>query len=152
VVASQRGNSFGPFHSLKAIVAPIGHKSVYSPYERPPFPIIIDTPTVSDLVSSWRFSDFVMGGTIYGTGILWGYVASRPFTSLSQRLIAYHSVSHIFFALAVVTMVSVPYRRLTGYWDNGLRWRRPADKLRKYDNTSEFEKASIWGRLRPSEK
>jgi hypothetical protein len=47
-------------------------------------------------------------------------------------------------------MITIPYRRLTGFWDNGLRWSRPEDKLRKYDNTSVFEKQSIWGKLRPS--
>jgi hypothetical protein len=47
-------------------------------------------------------------------------------------------------------MITIPYRRLTGFWDNGLRWSKPEDKLRKYDNTSEFEKSSIWGRIKPS--
>ena len=46
-------------------------------------------------------------------------------------------------------MVAVPYRRLTGYADNGLRWRNPEDKLRKFDNTSEFERATIWKYFRP---
>ena len=41
----------------------------------------------------------------------------------------------------------VPYQRLTGFYDNGLRWRRPEDKLRKFDLTSDFEKATFWGRF-----
>lgn len=151
-MASQRGSSFGPFHSLKALIAPVGHKNIYSPYERPPFPIIIDTPTPGELISSWRFSDFFMGGTIYGSGVMMAYIASRPFVSLSQRLIVYHTLSHCFFVFAAMCMITVPYRRLTGYWDNGLRWKRPADKLKKYDNTSHFEKATIWGWLKPSDK
>lgn len=57
----------------------------------------------------------------------------------------------MFFAVSVAVMITVPYRRLTGFWDNGLRWRKPEDKLRKYDNTSEFERATIWGRLRPKD-
>ena len=123
---------------------------MYGAYERPPFPIIVDTPSVRDIVSNWRFSDFVMGGTVYGGGILWSYLLSRPFPNLSQRLVVYHGISHLFFMTAVALMITIPYRRLTGFWDNGLRWNKPEDKLRKYDNTSVFEKASIWGSLKPS--
>lgn len=80
MVTSSRAGSFSPFHSLRALIAPSGPKTIYGAYERPPFPIIIDTPSVRDLASSLRFSDFVMGGSIYGSGILWAYVISRPFT------------------------------------------------------------------------
>lgn len=105
-----------------------------------------------DLVGSWRSSDFVMAGTIYGAGILWAYTISRPYTQLMQRLLVFHGVSHLFFATTLSMMLTIPYRRLTGYWDNGLRWRRPEDKLRKYDNTSEFERATVWGKLKPSKE
>lgn len=149
-MTSQRASSFAPFHSLRAIIAPSGNKAIYGAYERPPFPIIVDTPSIRDIVSSWRFSDFVMGGSIYGTGILWSYLLSRPFPQLSQRLVVYHAMSHLFFMTTVALMITIPYRRLTGFWDNGLRWSKPEDKLRKYDNTSQFEKTSIWGKLKPS--
>ena len=77
-----------------------------------------------------------MGGTIYGSGILTGYLLSRPFTQVQQKLLTYHVISHMFFVAAGFLMIVIPYRRLTGFWDNGLRWRKPEDKLRKYDNTS----------------
>ena len=149
-MTSQRQSSFSPFHSIRAIIAPSGNKAIYGAYERPPFPIIVDTPSIRDIVTSWRFSDFVLGGTVYGTGILWSYLLSRPFPQLSQRLLVYHGMSHLFFVTAAALMINVSYRRLTGFWDNGLRWNKPEDKLRKYDNTSLFEKNSIWGSLKPS--
>ena len=67
-----------------------------------------------------------------------------------QRLLVYHGVSHMFFAFAVSAMVLVPYKRLTGFWDNGLRWSKPEDKLNKFDSTSHFEKATGWSRFRQS--
>lgn len=79
VITSKRYSSFSPFNSIKSLFN-VGGKTIYGTYERPPYPIIIDTPTVRDVVSAWRFSDFVMFGSIYGTGILWSYVISRPFT------------------------------------------------------------------------
>jgi len=91
-----------------------------------------------------------MGGTIYGSGIIWAYICSRPLLAVHQKLFVFHGISHLFFAAAFALMITIPYRRLTGYWDNGLRWRKPEDKLRKYDNTSQFEKATIWGCIKPS--
>ena len=109
---------------------------------------MIDTPTLTDIVRNWQYSDLVMGGTIYGSGILWSYTLSRTFPSLMSRLVVYHGLSHMFFVLGLSFMMTVPYRRLTGFADNGLRWRKPDDKLKKYDNTSEFEKATIWKTLK----
>ena len=122
---------------------------MYSPYERPPYPILIENPTFRNLLQNLRFSDFVMGGTIYGVGVLWAYYASRAFVELSHKLLIYHGLSHLFFVTAGCAMMIVSFRRITGYWDNGLRWRKPEDRLRKYDNTSHFEAATIWGRIRP---
>lgn len=50
VVASQRQSAFSPFHSLKALIAPSGRKTIYSYYDRPPFPIIIDQPTWGNVI------------------------------------------------------------------------------------------------------
>lgn len=47
-------------------------------------------------------------------------------------------------------MIAVPYRRLTGFWDNGMRWAKPEDKLRKYDCTSHFEQATGWSKYKLS--
>ena len=109
---------------------------------------IIVKPSLSDLVGSWRFSDYCMFGAIYGVGILWSFGISRPFPSVMQRLVVYHGISHLFFVLGLTAMATVPYRRLTGYWDNGLRWSKPEDKLKKFDATSHFEKATGWDRFR----
>ena len=95
-----------------------------------------------------RFSDYFMFATIYGTGILWSFAISRPMPTLMQRLIVYHGVSHMFFVGALSALCIVPYRRLTGYWENGLRWRKPEDKLHKFDSTSHFERSTGWSRFR----
>lgn len=147
IVTSNR-SSRGPLSSLSAFWKVIGHKRIYGPYERPPFPIIIDKPSMHDLVSSFRTSDYCMFGAIYGTGVLFSFVISRGLPSVVQRLLVYHGVSHMFFALGVAAVPLVAYRRLTGFWDNGLRWRKPEDKLHKYDSTSHFERATGWDRFR----
>ena len=90
----------------------------------------------------------VMFGTIYGSGILASYVVSRPFPTIMTRLLIYHGLSHAFFVGAVAATLIMPYRRLTGFWENGLRWRKPENKLKKFDSTSHFERATGWHRFR----
>ena len=51
VVSDRRSN--GPFASLRAMYVNTGHKKMYSVYDRPPFPILIDKPTPRDLIGSW---------------------------------------------------------------------------------------------------
>ena len=147
VVSSRRSN--GPLSSLSAVWTQVGHRQISGPYDRPPFPIMIDRPSVKDLVASWQFSDFAMFGTLYGGGILYSYVASRPFKTMATRLVVYHGCSHLFFVVAAATsFVVMPFRRLTGFWDNGNRWRVPEDKLKKFDTTSHFEQATGWSKYR----
>ena len=148
VFQSERRTSYGLLASLRCLWTRAGNSVIYGPYERPPFPIKIDAPTWGDLAREVQLSDFVMGGTVYSFGLLWGYYASRPYPMVMQRLVIYHGVSHMFFALGVSMMIAVPFRRLTGYWDNGLRWKSPEDKLNKFDCTSHFEANTIWKRFR----
>ena len=147
VVTSER-SSTGLFSSFGALTKQVGHHQIIGPYERPPFPIITDRPTVSDVFANMRVSDLFFGASIYFGGIFASYIASRPFPSVMQRIVAYHGMSHLFFISAAFATFSVPVRRLTGFWDNGLRWKKPENKLRKYDMTSHYEKATGWSRFR----
>jgi len=37
----------------------------------------------------------IMFATIYGVGIGFGYIASRPMVLLTQRLMVFHGISHM---------------------------------------------------------
>ena len=76
-------------------------------------------------------------------GILFGYAGSRGFPLLSQRLLVYHSLCHIGLVAGGASLFFLPYYRLTGFWDNGLRWKSPM-KPKKFDFTSRFEEQTIW--------
>ena len=105
------------------------------------------------MFQSIRFSDVFMVGSIYTFGTIWAYTISRSMPQLMQRLVIYHGVSHMFLFGGIVATSNIIYRRLTGYWDNGLRWKNPEDKLKKYDNTSVFHNSSLfWRSVRPSEQ
>ena len=148
VVQSNRGSAWGPFSSIRMLWTRNGNKQLYGAFERPPFPIQIDAPTLGDIAKEWRMSDFVMGFTLYGAGICWAFIVSRPFLLLTQKLVVFHGISHMCLATTMCLTAHMPYRRLTGYADNGLRWSTPADRLKKFDATSHFENATIWKRFR----
>ena len=95
VVVNQDART-GLFSSIRAGTAWMGHKKIYSQYERPPYPILIDKPTPSDLMKSWKASDFFLFGSFYTFGVLASYVASRGLPTMSARLLVYHSASHLF--------------------------------------------------------
>jgi len=149
-VQTNRSKSFGLLSSLSTFWARPGTKNIYSVYERPPFPIKVDVPTWGDIFKEMRLSDIFMFGTIYGLGNLFAYSACRQMPIIMQRLLVYHSVSHMTLAFALSILIQVPHRRLTGFHDNGLRWRKPEDKMNKYDHTSHFEANTIWHRARIS--
>ena len=54
----------------------------------------------------------------------------------------------MWFVGATILTLNVAYRRLTGFSDNGLRWSKPEDRLKKFDMTSHYEKATGWKRFR----
>ena len=145
---TDRRTSYGLLSSLRSVWARAGHSVVYGHYERPPFPIKVENPTWSDVLREMRVSDLFMAGTFYGFGMLWGYYASRPYPMMMERLLIYHGISHMFLVVGCTMAIGVSFRRLTGYWDNGLRWKTPEDKLNKFDCTSHFEQSTIWKRFR----
>ena len=61
----------------------IGHKRIWGPYDRPPFPIKVDKPTVSDILGEIGVSDGILFSMLYGGGILASYGLSRPFPYIS---------------------------------------------------------------------
>ena len=75
---SERKSAWGPLSSLRTLWTRNGTKAIYGAYERPPFPIKVDQPTGPDLRREFRASDLFMFLTLYGAGIAWGYVVSRP--------------------------------------------------------------------------
>ena len=76
--------SNGPFSSLASMFKKVDNlRKSRSNYDRPPFPIIIDKPTISDVFNALKFSDYCMFGMVYGVGFPIGFVASRPFMLIS---------------------------------------------------------------------
>ncbi len=81
-MTSNRYSPNNPFNSMKRLFCRVGNKQIYGVYERPPFPIITDAPTVYDIMAEWKLSDFVFAGSMYGTGLVVGFMVGKPFPIL----------------------------------------------------------------------
>ena len=81
VVVSERANAFGPLASLRSLWTFNSTKrQLISTYERPPYPIIYEAPTLTQLIGSIRFCDYFAFGTFYSASVLAAFFASRNFT------------------------------------------------------------------------
>jgi hypothetical protein len=119
------------------------------PYEkRPPYPILIDRPTMSQIVANLNKSDVLMYFFIMGVGFTASYLTTRNWNIMQLKLTALHVYMHFFNLLGITTALNCSHGRLTGLMDNGLRWKRKDRKLTKYDFTKDFEKHTIFKHFR----
>ena len=59
---------FGLLSSAKMLFMGYGAKKMFLKHERPPFPIITDKPSVSDMISSINKGDIFLASCLYLTG------------------------------------------------------------------------------------
>ena len=116
--------------------------------ERPPFPIIIERPTLGDVARNLQTSDFFAWATIYGLGYVGGFFQARSISNVKIRYRAFALLTHTFGVVGFTLAFYASYTRLTGYWDNGLRWNVPKQEVDKFDTTSKFEANTIFKRFR----
>ena len=89
-----------------------------------------------------------MIGAFWSFGMIGGVGLAKSFPMQSQRLLIFYMASFMSTSSGIMAAHVVAYRRLTGFWDNGLRWTTPENKFKKFDNTSVFEKATGWDKYR----
>jgi len=110
---------------------------------RPPFPILMDKVTVTDVFHEMNKSDLLLFGTFYFSGIVFSYFAARKVSPIDYRMILFQTCSFCFTLTGAGLAFLHPWQRLIGVKDNGLRWRRP-DRMKKYDFTSELFEHKIY--------
>lgn len=59
-----------------------------------------------------------------------------------------HFYMHCFNVLGIYLMFACSYYRLSGFMDNGLRWKKQDKKFDKFDFTRDFEDRTIFKYLR----
>jgi len=67
---------------------------------------------------------------------------------MQHKLMIYGAFVHSASISGFSAATYVNYCRLTGYWDNGLRWNVPNYHVIKFDVTSRFEENTFFKRFR----
>lgn len=129
-------SSFNLFKSLRG-------NQLYRDDERPPYPILISDPTIYQVLFNMNKSDFLLYSFVMSGAFIANIALTRNITSMTYKLRILHANMHFMNLVALIMATSASFYRLTGFMDNGLRWRR-ADGLNKYDFTSDMENKSIF--------
>lgn len=137
--------------------------------QRTPYPIINESPSIQDVLLNMNRADFAFVLLSAAIGNFLCFLWSQPFVVLSlstalplskRSLFANYfkfeytrrSSFKILYSLVLGWGFAFGYMnslyRLQGQIENGLIWKRPSNTLRKYDLTSDFEKATIWRHFR----
>jgi hypothetical protein len=116
--------------------------------ERPPYPIIINSPMTQQVFYNLNKSDFLVFLSVVGAGHLGSLWASRGVYSTNLKFRRTNSLMLCFTTAAMLLAMMCSCYRLTGLMDNGLRWKKQDFYYNKYDLTSHFENQSIFKHFR----
>jgi hypothetical protein len=136
---SNSNKLFSSFNYFKSIRG----NQIYRSDERPPYPVLISDPTINQVLSNMNKSDFLVYSFVMSGAFLVSVALTRNCITMTRKLRLLHLNMHFFNLIALTMATSCSFYRLTGFMDNGLRWRR-SDGLNKYDFTSDMESKSIF--------
>jgi hypothetical protein len=135
---------FSSFKYLKTITP----YPVLSIEERPPYPILIDDPSIGQVLQNLNKSDFLFGFSFVGLGFLMSILVSRKFFFLSQKFYVTKHTMWLYSIVGALLATHCSYCRLTGFLENGLRWKHKDLLYSKYDFTKDFEANTIFKHFR----
>jgi hypothetical protein len=122
--------------------------SMLSIEERPPYPILIDDPSISQVFQNLNKSDFLVALSFVGLGFLNSIFISRKFFFLSQKFFITKHIMWFYTFFGIIMATQCSFYRLTGFLENGLRWKHKDMLYSKYDFTKDFEANSIFKHFR----
>jgi hypothetical protein len=116
--------------------------------ERPPFPILIDDPTIGQVFQNLNKSDFLLGLSFTGLGFLMSILTTRKLYLLSQKFYLTKHTMWLYSIIGAFLATQCSYYRLIGFLDNGLRWKHKDLLYSKYDFTKDFEVNTVFKHFR----
>lgn len=134
-------SSFNYFKKLRA-------SNILLADERPPYPIIIDNPTIGNVYYNLNKSDVLVFSSILTGGFLASLWVAHSINSLSKKFIISKYLMSGFMFYGLYSAMNCSYYRLIGMMDNGLRWKKRDLVYCKYDMTRDFEARTIFKHFR----
>lgn len=134
-------SSFNIFKYQKAV-------NFYHFDERPPYPVLNDQATVSQVFFNLNKSDFLVFLTMLGAGQLVTLSVTKYFITLKSKFHVSNYLLSLYAITGMVLAMNCSFYRLAGLMDNGLRWKRQGHISNKYDLTKHYERNSIFKHFR----
>ncbi len=135
---------FSSFRIFKAFHA----YPILSMEERPPYPILIDDPTISQVFQNLNKSDFLLALSFMGLGFAMSIFSTRRFIFVEQKFYMTKHTMWLYSFTAAFLALQCSFYRLTGFMENGLRWKHRDMLYSKYDFTKDFEANTIFKHFR----
>jgi hypothetical protein len=135
------------FSSFKAFRYTTPYKH-YSVEERPPYPILIDDPTVGQVLHNMNKSDVLVGLCFVSLGFVSSLIITRQVHTLKHKFTISRALMWWHTAIGMLAATSCSFLRLKGYLENGLRWKQKDMLYSKYDFTKDFEANTIFKNFR----
>ena len=109
--------------------------------ERPPYPIIVEAPQVRDVLANMHLPEYMFFIASIPIGAIAGYhmTASLQFFPLMRRR-CFGMVWGYTAGFGLWIGFKGSYYKLTGFEDNGLKWKYQETRIKKYDFTSDLKK------------
>lgn len=108
-------------------------RNLIEPGERTPYPIIIENPTLRDALFNMGLPEWVPFLVSVPIGVLLGYYLSHPLRDLPlTRRKAFTGVVFSVVTVGWYLGFKGSVYKLVGFEDNGLRWKRPEERVKKY--------------------
>jgi hypothetical protein len=126
----------------------LGHGGLPYLGERPPYPIINCDPMTSEVFYNLNKSDVLLGVTFLIPGFLGSLFLCRRLTLVTQKFLLTKYVMWWYALSGSFVAMLCSYYRLTGYMENGMRWRNKELLYSKYDFTRDFEERTIFKHFR----
>jgi hypothetical protein len=116
-------------------------RHLIEPGERPPYPIIVEAPQVRDVIANMHLPEFVPFLVSIPLGAVIAYSMTSPLQFLPlMRRRCFGVVWGYTAAYSLWLGFKGSYYKLTGFEDNGLRWKNQEPRIKKYDFTSDLKR------------
>ena len=126
----------------------LNNRGVIGNDQRPPYPIIIDNPTVSQVFYNLNKSDLLVCAFFVAMGFGASVLGSRNLQVLQAKFMFTKYSMYWYTLLGAFTAMNCSHYRLAGLMENGLRWKTKDLLYSKYDLTSDFERNTIFKHFR----
>ncbi|CAG9319616.1 unnamed protein product [Blepharisma stoltei] len=121
------------YYLFKRLVQVGKMKHLYEPGERPPYPIIIESPFFRDVIANMRLPEYMPFFYSIPFGAVLGYAMTanlKSFPLNRRRAFTIVWTTTMFFGWYIGFKGS--YYKLMGFEDNGLKWKFSDEKVKKY--------------------